>query len=238
MVTCRPRVSALDRKLLRDLWEMRGQALAIAAVVAAGVAMFVTYLSNFDSLQRTRDGLLRARSASPTSSPRSSARRRALEARIAAHPRRASRVETRVVADVTLDVPGPGRAGHRPADLDARARPAAAERRVPARGPLARARRGPTRCWPARSSPRPTASSPATASARSSTAAGARLTIVGIALSPEYVYAIRPGEIIPDDRRFGMLWMERAGAGGGLRHGGRLQRRRRSRWRPARRSTR
>jgi putative ABC transport system permease protein len=34
-----------------------------------------------------------------------------------------------------------------------------------------------------------------------------RLTIVGIALSPEYVYAIRPGEIVPDQRRFGIFWM-------------------------------
>ena len=45
---------ALDRKLIRDLWEMKGQSLAIAAVIAAGVTMFVTYLSNFDSLQRSR----------------------------------------------------------------------------------------------------------------------------------------------------------------------------------------
>ena len=47
-------ISTLDRKLLRDLWEMKGQALAIVAVVAAGVTMFVTYLSNFSSLQQTR----------------------------------------------------------------------------------------------------------------------------------------------------------------------------------------
>jgi putative ABC transport system permease protein len=32
---------------------------------------------------------------------------------------------------------------------------------------------------------------------------------VGVALSPEYIYSIRPGEIIPDDRRFGVFWMER-----------------------------
>jgi putative ABC transport system permease protein len=36
-----------------------------------------------------------------------------------------------------------------------------------------------------------------------------RLTIVGVALSPEFVYSIRPGELIPDDRRFGVFWMER-----------------------------
>ena len=35
-------------------WEMKGQALAIALVIAAGVAMFAMYLSNFDSLRRTQ----------------------------------------------------------------------------------------------------------------------------------------------------------------------------------------
>mgnify|MGYP006199209891 CR=1 FL=1 len=48
------RISALNRKLLRDLWHMKGQAVAIAMVVAAGVAMFVMYLSNFASLRETQ----------------------------------------------------------------------------------------------------------------------------------------------------------------------------------------
>ena len=60
VVTGLVRVSALNRKLLRDLWEMKGQALAIAAVIAAGVTMFVTYLSNFDSLRADAADLLRA----------------------------------------------------------------------------------------------------------------------------------------------------------------------------------
>src|SRR5690606_4996215 len=33
--------------------------------------------------------------------------------------------------------------------------------------------------------------------------------IVGIALSPEHVYAIAPGQLVPDDRLFGVLWMSR-----------------------------
>lgn len=33
------------------------------------------------------------------------------------------------------------------------------------------------------------------------------LVIVGIALSPEFVYSIGPGDIMPDDRRFGIVWM-------------------------------
>jgi putative ABC transport system permease protein len=49
------RITPLNRKLLRDLLAMKGQALAIAMVVAAGVAMYVMYLSMFDSLYRTRD---------------------------------------------------------------------------------------------------------------------------------------------------------------------------------------
>ena len=35
-----------------------------------------------------------------------------------------------------------------------------------------------------------------------------RLTIVGVALSPEFIYSIRPGEMVPDDRRFGIFWMD------------------------------
>ncbi len=34
-----------------------------------------------------------------------------------------------------------------------------------------------------------------------------RLHIVGIALSPEYIYEIKPGDILPDNRHFGVLWM-------------------------------
>ena len=34
-----------------------------------------------------------------------------------------------------------------------------------------------------------------------------RLKIVGVALSPEYIYQIRPGDIFPDERRFGILSM-------------------------------
>src|SRR5690606_33949625 len=36
-----------------------------------------------------------------------------------------------------------------------------------------------------------------------------RINIVGVALSPEHVYSIAPGQIVPDDRLFGVLWMGR-----------------------------
>src|SRR6185295_9727096 len=104
MVTMPSRLRALDRKLVRDLWAMKGQSLAIAAVIAAGVAMFVTYLSNFDSLQRTLTGYYdSARFADVFASLKRAPS--SLEPRIAAL-RGVETVSTRVVADVTLDVPG------------------------------------------------------------------------------------------------------------------------------------
>ncbi|WP_088282790.1 ABC transporter permease [Ideonella sp. A 288] len=48
-------MKALDRKLLRDLLRMWSQALTIALVVASGVAGFVTTLSAVDSLAAARD---------------------------------------------------------------------------------------------------------------------------------------------------------------------------------------
>ena len=36
-----------------------------------------------------------------------------------------------------------------------------------------------------------------------------RLVLVGIALSPEYVYAVQGGAFLTDSRRFGVLWMDR-----------------------------
>lgn len=36
-----------------------------------------------------------------------------------------------------------------------------------------------------------------------------RLTMVGVALSPEYVFFGMPGAMAPDDERFGVLWMDR-----------------------------
>ncbi len=37
-----------------------------------------------------------------------------------------------------------------------------------------------------------------------------QLTIVGVARSPEYIYQLAPGSLIPDFERFGILWMGRS----------------------------
>jgi putative ABC transport system permease protein len=47
-------VKAIHRKALRDLWHMRGQALAIALVIASGIAMLVMSQATLESLRETR----------------------------------------------------------------------------------------------------------------------------------------------------------------------------------------
>jgi putative ABC transport system permease protein len=200
-------VPTLDRKLLRDMWEMKGQALAIAAVVAAGVTMFVTYLSNFDSLQRTRAEYFdSARFADVFSSMKRAPS--SLEPRLAAIPG-VERVMTRVVADVTLDVPGMSEpATGRLISLPESGRPALNDLFI---------RRG---RWIDPSRPDEVLASEMFCEANgfgpgdrvAALINGRRrwLTIVGIALSPEYVYAIRPGDIFPDRRRYGVFWMSNA----------------------------
>jgi putative ABC transport system permease protein len=199
-------LSALNRKLLRDLLEMKGQALAIAMVVAAGVAMFVMYLSNFDSLRRTQQVYYERQRfgdvfASLKRAPLS------LRDRMTAIPGVAD-MDARVVAMVTLDVRG----------LDEPASglliSVSADRRPPVNDVFLRSGR-----WIDASRPDEVLASEGFVTANRlvlGDQVGAvingrlrRLTIVGVALSPEHIYSIRPGEIVPDDRRYGTFWMER-----------------------------
>jgi putative ABC transport system permease protein len=206
LVKLSTRIPILDRKLLRDLWEMKGQALAIASVIAAGVTMYVTYMSNFDSLQRTRQVYYeRARFADVFASLKRAPA--SLEASIAAIPG-VETVATRVIVDVTLDVPGMAEpAAGRLVALPDRGRPLLNDVYL---------RRG---RWIDPGRPDEVLASELFCEANglvpgdrvAAIINGRRrwLTIVGVALSPEYVYAIRPGELFPDRRRFGIFWMGR-----------------------------
>ena len=96
-------VRPLDRKLLRDLWNLKGQAFAISLVIGAGVAMFIMYLSTFSSLRLTQQTYYeRYRFADVFAS----LIRAPLYVRegVAEIPG-VGRVDARVVVDVTLDVP-------------------------------------------------------------------------------------------------------------------------------------
>ena len=48
-------MTALNRKLFRDVYHLRGQLIAAALVVMCGVAAFVTMRSAYTSLLTTRD---------------------------------------------------------------------------------------------------------------------------------------------------------------------------------------
>jgi putative ABC transport system permease protein len=116
-------------------------------VVAAGVSMYVMYLSNFDSLRRTRaeyyDG---ARFADVFASLKRAPA--SLEERITAIPG-VQVVATRVVADVTLDVPGMEEpASGRLISLPERGRPPLNDVYLRAARSIRRSRR----CWRARCS--------------------------------------------------------------------------------------
>lgn len=204
MVTFPRYIGALDRKLLRDLWQMKGQSVAIGSVIAAGIAMFVMYLSNFESLQRTREAYYQsARFADVFASLKRAPG--GLEVRIAALPG-VKAVSSRVVADVTLDVPEMTEpATGRLISIPERDRPILNDVYL---------RRG---RWIDPAHPDEVLASEMFANAHrfdvgdhvAALINGRKrsLTIVGIALSPEYVYAIRPGEMIPDKRQFGVFWM-------------------------------
>ena len=201
-------MNSLDRKLLRDLWNLKGQAAAISLVIAAGVAMFIMYLSTFHSLRLTQQTYYdRYRFADVfaglTRAPMS------LRERVTEIPG-VAQVEARVVVDVTLDVPGLAEpASGRLIGIDVPPRPMLndlflRQGRLPSLG-----------------RPDEVLVSEAFALARG-LEPGARvgaiingrrreLEIVGIALSPEYIYSIRPGELIPDDARFGIFWMHGRG---------------------------
>ena len=102
--TSRLALTALDRKLVRDLWASRGQALAIALVIGAGIAVFLSMFSTFDSLDLTlRTYYERSRFGDVFASLKRAPLSRAAD--IAAVPG-VAQVEPRVVVDVTLDVPG------------------------------------------------------------------------------------------------------------------------------------
>lgn len=198
-------VSALNRKLLRDLLAMKAQALAIAMVVAAGVAMYVLYLSNFASLRQTQRGYYeRQRFADVFASFKRAPLRLANE--IAGIPG-VSALEARVVANVTLDLeqfdePATGRLVSIPVDRRPQVNDLFLRRGrwiEPGRPDEAIASEG----FVAAHGFEPGDQVPAIINGRLR-----RLTIVGVALSPEYVYSIRPGELVPDDKRFGVFWMD------------------------------
>jgi putative ABC transport system permease protein len=195
---------ALDLKLVRDVARMKGQMVAVSLVMACGLAMMIMSRSLILSLESTRDAYYEQNRFADIFSDLKRAPN-PLRTRLAQIPGVAA-VETRVTGKATLDLPGliepaDGMLISLPED-----RPQQLNQLFLRTGRL-----------PESGSRGEVVVGEAFANAHqfepgheiSATIRGARQTlkIVGIALSPEFVFEARAGETLPDNRRFGVFWM-------------------------------
>lgn len=197
---------ALERKLLRDVLHLRGQLIAVGLVVMCGIAMWVTMRGAYRSLVLSQSVYYAEYRfadvfAHCTRAPLSVAR--AIE-----QIPGVTAVQPRIVFDVTLDIAGLAEpATGRLVSIPEEGRPRLNDVHI---------RQG---RWIERTNPDEIVISEALANANGlhpGDRVGAvlngrwrRLLIVGIGLSPEYVYEIREGDVFPDKRRFGILWIGR-----------------------------
>lgn len=195
---------ALDIKLIRDLRRMWAQALAVALVLACGVATLILAIGAYRSLEETRRAYYERYRfgdvfASATRAPRE------LADRIRAIPDVAA-VELRIAEPVLLDIPDMAE----PATGMAISLP---EHGAPAvnalflrRGRLPQEGRA-LEVVVNENFAESHGFAPGSEFQAILDGVKTSLHVVGIALSPEYVYALGPGDLLPDDRRFGVLWM-------------------------------
>jgi putative ABC transport system permease protein len=206
-------VKALDHKLVRDLARMKGQAITIALVVACGVAAFVSAVTTYQSLRSSQRAFY-ATSRFAQVFARLERAPSTLEARLGEIPGVAE-VETRLVFDVSLDTgsSGPPAVG-RMVSIPSGAQPKLNALYVrtghlpePGRADEVVVSEGFARFHRLR------------VGDRLSALLNGRhqdLHVSGVPLSPEYVFAIRGGDPLPDDRSFAVLWTSRAGLEAGF----------------------
>ncbi len=194
----------LDRKLLRDLWHLRGQALSIGILIACGVAIVIMSIGAMRSLEETRAVYYeRYRFAHVFAGLKRAPERVAHE--IARIPGVAA-VATRISNYATLDIAGlTSPAVGRLLSLTEDGGGVNAIHLVEGRRPR------PARDEVVLSQNIAAANGLELGGMLKATINGKRreLTVVGIALSPEFVFILGPGQLVPDDRTFGILWMDR-----------------------------
>jgi len=199
-------VKAINRMLLADARRLWRQGLAISGLLACGIALFIMSSSTMQSLEASRrqyyqDGRFGDVFANLVRAPER------LAERIAQIPG-VRRVQTRIVRDVLLDIPG-------------MIEPASCKLVSIAGDP----QQSMNRVFLRRGRfPRSTGRVEAVASELFADAHGLMpgdsidcimggrqqtLHIVGIGLSPEFVYVVQPGLLVTDDRRYGVMWVPR-----------------------------
>jgi putative ABC transport system permease protein len=199
---------ALNLKLWRDLYHLRGQALAISLVIASGVMTFIVFQGSLAALTLTKDRFYQDQQFAEVFA---NAKRAPESLRLRAEGISGVNVaETRVVTMAHLEVPG----------FDEPVRGALQslpDGRQPSLNRLY-LRTG--------SLPDPAHDDEVVISDGLAEAHGLqpgdtieavingryhRLRVSGVALSPEFVYQIGPADILPDYKRYGVLWMNRRG---------------------------
>jgi putative ABC transport system permease protein len=191
-------------KLLRDLWRLRAQSLAIALVIAAGVGMVIMSFGMIRSLEATRAAYYDRYRFADVFAPVRRAPASVI-GQLRALPGVAY-AEGRVSTSAVLDAAGV------PEPISARVHSL-----PPPDGLNILVLRGGRL-------PNPRSINEAVVNEAFAKAArlelgetftaliyGKRvqLRLVGTVLSPEYVYAVAPGQVFPDNRRYGIVWMNR-----------------------------
>ena len=198
------RMKALDRKLFRDLQRLWAQALAISLVVAGGMATLLMAVGSYRSLEETRNAYYERHLFADVFAIVSRAPK-ALVDRIKEIPGVAA-VDARIAKLALLDIPD----FREPATGQFISLPEFGEQtlnrlylrigRIPEPGKADEVVVSEAFAKAHRFAP----------GSRFSAILNGRkreLTIVGLALSPEFIFEVGPGDIMPDNRRFGIIWM-------------------------------
>ncbi|PTQ74387.1 ABC transporter permease [Celeribacter persicus] len=196
---------ALDKKLLRDFRRLWGQSLAIALVLACGVMILLTAFGMYRALDDTLEAFYERNEfadvwASAEKAPRP------LLSEIAAIEG-VQRAEARVQEYLMLDIPGRVKS----ATGLALSLPENGELPV-LNVPILRSGRLPDPQATDEvlvTEPFAEANGFTLGNTFDALMSGQKRTLIitGTALSPEFVYAIGPGSLMPDDASFGVMWM-------------------------------
>jgi putative ABC transport system permease protein len=197
-------MAMLDRKLLRDVRRLWAQALAIALVIGGGVATLILAVGSYRSLDETRTAYYERYRFADVFAVVNRAPRTLVD-QVAEIPGVAA-VDARIAKLALLDIPN----YPEPATGQVISLPDIDEPKLN----LLYMRLGRTP-EPGRADevvvnePFAKAHGFGLGSRFSAILNGRKreLLIVGTALSPEFIYAIGPGDLMPDDRRFAIIWM-------------------------------
>lgn len=203
----------LDKKLLRDLMRLKGQGLAIALVMASGIAVLIMAIGTHRSLSEIRNTYYERYQFAHIFAQVKRAPNR-LRQQMAEIPG-VTKVEPRIIGRVILDIkglatPASGQLVSLPDSSIGDGQPGLNKLyirvgRLPTPG--ARDEVVINEGFAKAHGFSPGMSLGAIVNGRRRD-----VKIVGIALSPEFIYAVGPGEMMPDNKRYGILWMSESQA--------------------------